>query len=90
MGGLMDPWSTVGRNPQAIGSPGAGPSGLKLIPVPVNLECVPEDLALKRLVFAELESFFYKPRFRPHPLLERMVEAGLLGRKTGRGCYEYG
>jgi len=29
------------------------------------------------------------PRFRPHPLLRRMVSARRLGRKTGRGFYEY-
>ena len=28
-------------------------------------------------------------RFRPCPLLVRYVEAGYLGRKTGRGAYEY-
>lgn len=29
------------------------------------------------------------PKFRPCPLLRRMVAAGLLGRKTGRGFYTY-
>lgn len=29
------------------------------------------------------------PKFRPCPLLRRMVAAGLLGRKTGRGFYVY-
>lgn len=33
--------------------------------------------------------FFGEPRFRPHPLQERMVEAGLLGKKTGRGFLAY-
>ena len=30
------------------------------------------------------------PRYAPPPRLRRMVEAGLLGRKSGRGFYEYG
>ena len=30
------------------------------------------------------------PKFRPCPMLRRMVDAGRLGRKTGRGFYEYG
>jgi 3-hydroxybutyryl-CoA dehydrogenase len=34
-------------------------------------------------------AFFEDPRYRPHPIQQRMVEANLLGRKTGRGFYEY-
>lgn len=33
---------------------------------------------------------FKEPLFAPPPLLSRMVSAGLLGRKTGRGFYGYG
>lgn len=29
------------------------------------------------------------PKFFPPPMVERMVAAGDLGRKTGRGFYEY-
>jgi 3-hydroxybutyryl-CoA dehydrogenase len=33
---------------------------------------------------------FKEPLYSPVPLLLRMVDAGLLGKKTGRGFYEYG
>ncbi|MDR8393307.1 3-hydroxyacyl-CoA dehydrogenase NAD-binding domain-containing protein [Aliifodinibius sp. S!AR15-10] len=35
------------------------------------------------------EEFFYDPRFKPSITQKRMVEAGFLGKKTGRGFYEY-
>jgi 3-hydroxybutyryl-CoA dehydrogenase len=38
------------------------------------------------VMFAE----FKEPLYAPPPLLRRMVDAGRLGRKSGRGFYEYG
>ncbi|HWE70244.1 MAG TPA: 3-hydroxybutyryl-CoA dehydrogenase [Acidimicrobiales bacterium] len=42
-------------------------------------------IAVARSLYEE----FKEPLFAPPPLLARMVEAGLLGRKSGRGFYGY-
>lgn len=44
------------------------------------------NLAAATSVF---DGFFGEPRFRPHPIQRMMVESGRLGRKSGRGYYDY-
>ncbi len=44
------------------------------------------ELAVMQVLFEG----FKDPKYRPAPLLVEMVEAGYLGRKTGRGFFSYG
>jgi len=44
------------------------------------------NYAVTRSVF---ESFFYDPRYKPSLTQRRLVEAGFLGKKSGRGYYDY-
>jgi 3-hydroxybutyryl-CoA dehydrogenase len=47
-------------------------------------------LDVELAVMEVLYNAFKDSKYRPAPLLREMVDAGLLGRKTGRGFYDYG
>jgi 3-hydroxybutyryl-CoA dehydrogenase len=52
----------------------------------IDLIGVDVNLAVTRSVW---EATFHEPRYRPHAIQQRLVDAGMLGRKTGRGFYGY-
>ncbi len=52
------------------------------------MDLIGNDVNLK-VTETIFEEFFYDPRFKPSFTQKRMVEAGLLGKKSGRGYYDY-
>jgi len=74
------PVEAIDRTARGAGFPMGPFELLDLIGIDVNLSAT-------RSVY---QAFFQEPRYRPHPLQAAMVEAGRLGRKSGRGFYRYG
>lgn len=52
----------------------------------MDMNGVDISLATSKSIF---EATFYEPRYRPSQIQARMVQAGMLGRKTERGFYDY-
>ena len=46
-------------------------------------------LDVRRDILKNLQSSFQDDTYAPHPLLERLVEDGRLGKKSGKGIYDW-
>ena len=51
--------------------------------------CIGLFFGLPAVVTWLVDEEFREPRYAPPPLLKRMVLAGWLGKKSGRGFYDY-
>lgn len=77
-----------GADPLAVDRALTQVAGFKMGPFALmDLIGIDVNLAVTESVW---RAFYEEPRFRPHPLQRRMVDAGRLGRKSGRGFYPYG
>ncbi|MBI4495028.1 MAG: 3-hydroxybutyryl-CoA dehydrogenase [Chloroflexi bacterium] len=80
LGEGLAPVETVDRAAREVAGFRMGPFELlDLIGIDVNL-------AVSQTVY---EAWYQEPRFRPHPIQRAMVRAGQVGRKSGRGFYDY-
>ena len=62
-------------------------AGFKMGPLElIDLIGLDVNLASSKSVY---EAFFQDPKYRPSTIQQRMVDVGRLGRKTGRGFYNY-
>jgi 3-hydroxybutyryl-CoA dehydrogenase len=80
LGENLAPVETIDRVMSGVGGFRMGPFEL------MDLVGIEVNFAVTKSVY---QAYFGEPRFRPHPIQQKMVEAGMLGRKTGRGFYRH-
>ena len=78
--GIADP-ATIDWAMKELGSFRMGPFEL--------MDFIGQDINYK-VTNTVYEAFFFDPRYKPSFTQQRLVEAGHLGKKSGKGFYEYG